>query len=63
VPFDRPQLVLMVYLLFVAGAVTGAIVMFAAACHMAIGDAFTAGLRAHRPEAPGSSGHTLRVVE
>lgn len=64
VPHARPVMVLMVYLALLAVAMVGALAAAAASCHLAIGQAFYAGMRAAEPPAPVEpASRGLRLVE
>lgn len=61
---ERPTLALMVYSTLLAGAAVGAMSAAAASCHMAIGRAFAAGLRAGGSDPQDvTEGPALRLVE
>lgn len=54
VPHDRPALVLMAYLLALSVSLGSALTAVASSCHMAIANAFTAGMSVGRSMAPAS---------
>lgn len=60
--FDgRPMLTLMVYLALIAAATGGGIVAAVAWCHLSVGHAFSAGLRAGRLAGPERDDGTRRL--
>lgn len=64
IPADRPALVLMLYMLALSITLGAAVAAVGASCHLAVGRAFTAGMRAggyHEVEGPAEP--VLRLVD
>lgn len=63
IPSERPVLALMVFMVCLATSLGASIAAVGSSCHLAVGRAFTAGMRAGQHHVDGPEQPALRLVE